>query len=325
MPGVDETVHPLRPMQGPLLPDRLEEAARGNALMASPQKERGFAPIANELLEAMAKYPTMGLSARITLWVARNTYGRREAGQDRNQKTCAFTWTQIADSIETTRQHVSRAGNDLVKKRVLLIDREGKIGLQKDYDNWADRPYNGAHQNRDETRTKTGTVNVPQMVRVLGNTDNRQQTLTAKSASDLLEESFRTFWTAYPKRRGYGAAIAAWTALNPSPELVTEILSAVQEQRTWEDWNQGERWIPKPERWLSEKRWMDKPVAKARVVERKTCRKCSIAPQHSDTWPYCPGCTYCSKCEKAATSRGTFHILKGAIFCAECHAKEKNG
>lgn len=295
--------------------------------MASPQKERGFAPIANELLEALARHQTVGLSARILLWVARNTYGRRDVGSARNRKTCEYTWTRVADEIKGHRQHVSRAGNSLLSDGLLVKDRDGNIGLQKDYDQWAAGPKchaNGAHQKRDVSRTKTVTENVTGMVRLLGNKDNRQQTLTAGSERDLILESFTAFWTTYPKRRGYGPSLEAWRALAPSPELVAEILAAVKEQRGWEDWNRGDRWIPKPERWLAERRWLDKDETKARVVERKSCRRCHVAPEHSATWAYCKGCTFCSKCDRDTdAAKGTWHLVKGVIFCGECRAKEK--
>ncbi len=299
--------------------------------MASPQKERGFAPIANELLEALTRTPTVGLSARIMLWVARNTYGYRESDSKRNRKVCKFSWTEIADQIDSHRQHVSRAGNELVSARMLVIDREAKtIGLQKDYDRWEKvihRHGNGAHQSGDGKRHGNGAKSVTGMVRLYRNTDNRQQTLSGgESERDLILESFNTFWTAYPKRRGYGPTLAAWRALAPSAELVSEIMAAIQEQVTWDDWTRGERWIPKPERWLAEKRWLDKGEAKGRVLERKPCRKCSVADQHSMTWPFCKGCTWCSKCEKDADKSGTsltWHLIRGAIFCGDCRTKEK--
>ena len=43
--------------------------------MASPQKENGYTPIANELLEAICRFPFSGSQLRIVLFLMRKTYG----------------------------------------------------------------------------------------------------------------------------------------------------------------------------------------------------------------------------------------------------------
>jgi Bacteriophage replication protein O len=76
------------------------------------------------------------LSARIILWVLRNTYGW-------SRKTTVYTWSKIAREIEARREHVSRAGLSLLQKKRLYIDNK-KIGLQKDHDKWTKRTIKGS-------------------------------------------------------------------------------------------------------------------------------------------------------------------------------------
>lgn len=46
--------------------------------MASPQLENGYTRIANELLEATAKFPFTGAQLRLILFLWRKTYGFRK-------------------------------------------------------------------------------------------------------------------------------------------------------------------------------------------------------------------------------------------------------
>lgn len=96
--------------------------------MASPQVENGYAPIANELLDAILKFGFTGTQMLIVLWVIRHTFGW-------SRKTVDFSWNRIAK--ETCMDHggIVRQGNALVAARVLLTAK-GKIGIQKNHELW---------------------------------------------------------------------------------------------------------------------------------------------------------------------------------------------
>lgn len=110
--------------------------------MADVQPENGTAPIAYALLEALSRDRKMGLHARVTVWVLRNTYGRRVHGQGPRRKTCAFSWQKIAEQIgyEDHRSRISRVGRELIATGRLFVDARGHIGIQKDYEKWAEGP-----------------------------------------------------------------------------------------------------------------------------------------------------------------------------------------
>lgn len=66
--------------------------------MANPQKENGYTPIANEIIEALAKFPFNGAQLRLVLFLLRKTYGFQkkadkisisqfEKGTDLNKRT----------------------------------------------------------------------------------------------------------------------------------------------------------------------------------------------------------------------------------------------
>ena len=69
---------------------------------------------------------------------------------------------------------------------------------------------------------------------------------------------FDRFFSLYPKKRNKGDARKAWSKLNPKPELVQRILSAVEQQRQSADWlKEGGKYIPYPAKWLRGEQWED--------------------------------------------------------------------
>ncbi len=98
--------------------------------MANPQKEHGFAPIANTILEAVYSSSFSSTELPIILWVWRNVYGYK------GRYVVQFTWTKIAAAILSDKSHVRKVGLKLVADKVLFIGSDGRIGFQKDYDEW---------------------------------------------------------------------------------------------------------------------------------------------------------------------------------------------
>lgn len=71
---------------------------------------------------------------------------------------------------------------------------------------------------------------------------------------------FETFWAAYPRRVGKGAAFAAWRQLRPGAETQQRILGALAAQRECVQWQrEGGRYVPHPATWLRQRRWEDAP------------------------------------------------------------------
>lgn len=72
-------------------------------------------------------------------------------------------------------------------------------------------------------------------------------------------ESFARFWEAYPRKINRSRAWRAWKELDPDNELEGTIMAAVREQSGSAQWKQeGGRFIPSPDKWLSDQRWKDK-------------------------------------------------------------------
>lgn len=69
---------------------------------------------------------------------------------------------------------------------------------------------------------------------------------------------FLTFWEAYPKKVGKGAAWKAFQKVRPEGPLLDLMLKAVGDQRATAAWTrEGGQYIPNPATWLNQRRWED--------------------------------------------------------------------
>ena len=89
--------------------------------------------------------------------------------------------------------------------------------------------------------------------------DNIIPSPTAQSTDKGNDASFSTFWNAYPRKVGKGAAQKAFSKIKVP---LTVLLSALEQQKQSDQWKRdGGRYIPYPATWLNQKRWEDEPPA----------------------------------------------------------------
>ena len=70
--------------------------------------------------------------------------------------------------------------------------------------------------------------------------------------------AFLTFWNAYPRKVGKGAAWRAWQQSKAILPPMEALLTAVQAQAASEQWQKdGGQYIPHPATWLRQRRWED--------------------------------------------------------------------
>lgn len=120
--------------------------------MASPQKEDGYTPIANEILRALAKHVISPDEWRILMIIFWKTYGW-------GKKEDRISLSQFEELTKIKRTHAGRAIRKLLKRRMIYktVTRSGhsdpnrsqfetqtghsqviSYGIQKDYDLWCD-------------------------------------------------------------------------------------------------------------------------------------------------------------------------------------------
>lgn len=73
--------------------------------------------------------------------------------------------------------------------------------------------------------------------------------------------TFSAFWKAYPKPIGKDMAWMAWQTINPNKETSGKIMSSLEAWKKSGQWtDDGDRFIPKPAKWLSEGYWKMNPA-----------------------------------------------------------------
>jgi phage replication O-like protein O len=103
--------------------------------MANPQKENGYTPIANEILEHLMKIKLNGTQFRIIMAVWRYTYGF-------SRKEYTLSESFLAKSIRTSRQSIGRELKFLFSQRILIVITPSScistaiIAFNKNYDEW---------------------------------------------------------------------------------------------------------------------------------------------------------------------------------------------
>jgi phage replication O-like protein O len=177
--------------------------------MAGPQVEDGYMPIANELLEAILRYPFGKRHLKVLLALMRKTYGYRKKADE-------LSATQIANMTGIPRQHVAQALVELSRMRVVL-KQDGKhansLSINKNYGQWGSpktgqgSPETGQSQNRTSASPETGQGVVLKQ--------DTQKTTPKNNSKKQYMADFEAAWIAYPKRAGgnpKARALKAWQA-----------------------------------------------------------------------------------------------------------------
>ena len=102
--------------------------------MANPSIKNGYAQIANEFLEHLAKTPLTAREFRIFLVVLRKTWGWHTAdGKKKNYDWVAYG--KLSEATGIGRRECIRVVNSLLQKRILL-KKNNQLGINQDYDSW---------------------------------------------------------------------------------------------------------------------------------------------------------------------------------------------
>jgi len=85
--------------------------------------------------------------------------------------------------------------------------------------------------------------------------DERSRKEKEKEKEKETPDGFDSFWSAYPKKVGKGAAQAAWKKHKPDLE---KVLAAIKAQSASDQWKKDKgQYIPNPATWINQTRWED--------------------------------------------------------------------
>lgn len=131
--------------------------------MASPQKENGFTPIANEILEALAKINLSPYETRVLLIILRLSYGYKK-------KDFYATERELAEYTNISQPHIHRTLKKLCEKKIIRIEKgknqyeKSKIIFEKDYEKWVTADTNSGISKKKLVIPKQVSVLIPKQV-----------------------------------------------------------------------------------------------------------------------------------------------------------------
>jgi phage replication O-like protein O len=96
--------------------------------MASPQKEKGFTPIAHDLFEAFYRCKLLEYERCVVMCIWRKTYGW-------SKKEDWVSHSQIMEETGISLPNIARTLKSLIKKQILSKDGK-KVKVNKDYEEW---------------------------------------------------------------------------------------------------------------------------------------------------------------------------------------------
>lgn len=88
------------------------------------------------------------------------------------------------------------------------------------------------------------------------NTDVTKCNTEIEKEIDIYIDHFDTFWKAYPKKVGKGAAEKSFKKLKVDKDLLDVMLKAIENQKQSKQWS-DKQFIPNPSTWLNQRRWED--------------------------------------------------------------------
>ena len=169
--------------------------------MAGPQKENGYTPIANELLEAIYSAPFNSTQLKILMFIMRYTYGF-------SRKEHKLSLNFISKGTGISRRYISSELKRLIELNVVEIvkchtDTEARIlKLNKHYKTWE----NGAVQQVKDSSTGEAEQDTTgeELFHTTGEELFHQDKQDLKQNIKQAHELFETLWSQYPRKRGKG-------------------------------------------------------------------------------------------------------------------------
>jgi uncharacterized protein YdaU (DUF1376 family) len=214
-----------------------------------------FAFYASDFLSGVAAMPLEDRGAYITLLCHQWVNGTIPDDLPACVRICGggTVSERVLGKFQNVEGTNTRANARLEREREKCLLARDKAKKRKT--KWTER-------NRNAFRNGSGTVPDTSQERSGSDSDSllplgKRDIREPGKAKGPYSEDFESFWTAYPRKVGKGAAWKAWKAAKTKPVQET-ILSAVQAAKRSDQWTKdGGQFIPHPATWINQGRWDD--------------------------------------------------------------------
>jgi phage replication O-like protein O len=225
--------------------------------MASPQKENGYTPIANEILEALAKTKLTGQEFRVLMHIFRQTYGY-------SRKEYTASLSTIGQAIDMNRIVVKKMIDKLLPRKVICVTAEGNKALtyriNKNYEEWVLPPRVTVGVTAEGNKIVTYEGNTKEVLPII----RKQKTKNIKKSPSKRTADFHSFfWPIYPKKKDKAAALKKWESLAksgvlpPTENVIASVKAEIEEKKTLRFENKFCPEWKNPSTWLNKGCWDD--------------------------------------------------------------------
>jgi phage replication O-like protein O len=208
--------------------------------LANPQKENGYTPIANELLDAICQYGLTQNELKVILCIMRHTYGY-------SRKECSLSVREIAEYTGIAYTRVYDPIQSLNVKKLLFVEKSRghkphKYSVNKDFETWID-----FHENREilenseihEKREELFSKSVTPHLLIENNKSNIYipECHGKRENNEVLPDWFEEVWKEYPSKKGK-SKISKKSYKELSEAGRDQLLTAVRNYKAYCDKNQ---------------------------------------------------------------------------------------
>jgi phage replication O-like protein O len=173
--------------------------------MASPQKENGYTPISNELLDVVLRTNFVATHLKLILCCCRYTYGF-------SRKEAELSESYICKAIGVSHRYVSQELNTLIDMRVITVVKESTytssriIALNKNYDEWGSRTTVPQVNHSSTVEPEQDTpVELQFTTPVEPQFHQDKQELKQDIKQRDIDAFFEKAWGMYPRKEGKGS------------------------------------------------------------------------------------------------------------------------
>ena len=177
--------------------------------------------------------------------------------------------TEIAFALRISDEELALTKALFISKK--FIDSEWNLV------NWEKRQFSSdssavrvaEHRKRKkEAEAASGNAAVTLPKRKANALDTEQNRTDKKNKTPSGPSPFEVFYAAYPRHEAKKDASDVFAKLNPNPELLALMLSAIESKRHTNDWTKdGGKYVPLPASWLRAERWTDEATNDTRTID----------------------------------------------------------
>jgi len=242
--------------------------------MESPQKENGFTPIANEIMEALAKHRIPGEQRQVLDIILRRTYGWKK-------KEDAISLKQFVEGTGGMKKaSICRAISGLQDRNLVHVSKNANklastYQFNKYYSTWKtiSKKANVSKKANETLAKKLPSKEIYKRKKEYTASDDAEHeyflTKKKKKMNGKRLESFTRFWDAFNYKKGKAEAADAWLDI---PQLTQSIVDQIVQAAKLESKNRpaiiASGKTPKmAQGWITGRRWEDEETEKQPVKE----------------------------------------------------------